>query len=255
MLEFLENAGTVTNAGLAIPISDLPMVEAGEFVAAESTASKEGKAMLGIGLAIQGFFDGASNLLGFLATKGTAISGDLVTLTFSVLHQKYSRLSDGSFGEIPVPTAGDNNGIGGINIEDVFPNAEVVSASDVIGTATTFATECVVIPNADIADFSNGSVAALGSDKRDWINGLYMALGDILTIRSAENQSAITAVSNPNNYSQLTLPANYTASTNPLSGIPSSDLGKISSVQKTASFSVQTLLTTNGTYDVNVATS
>ena len=254
-LEFYESGDAIASAGLAIPISDLPMVSVGEFVAAQSTPNKEGKALLGFGLALDNYINTNPNLLSFIFTKGTAIAGNLLTFTFSVLHYKYSRLVDGSYNEIPIPSTGAKNGVGGLNIDNVFPNAEVVSATNVVGTNTTFNEECVVIPNADIASYSNSEIPAIGIDKRNWFNGFMMSLGDIITLRDASNPSGITATNNPSNYSILTLPATYYSATDPLSDIPSSDLGKIASVQKTVSYSVQVLVANDGTYEINVATS
>ena len=255
-LEFLESGDAVTQDGLAIPISNLPMVNVGEFVAGESTGSKEGTAMLGFGLALDNFYQGVSNLLGFTFTKGTVITSNLVTFTFSLLFEKYGNQRDGTYKYIPVPTTGANSGVGGVNIDSVFPNAEVVSATDVIGTDTTFNEECVVISNSDIANYSNSEVGAIGVDKRNWFSGVFQALKDIVTLRSTNNASAITATSNPNNFSTLTLPTTYYSTNDPLSDIPASDIsGKLSTNQKTVSYSVQVQLFNNGSYEAHIVTS
>lgn len=240
------DAGNGVVAGLFLPIEDLPMAVPGEFAAGESQATKESKALLAIGTALFDYLsENANTLVGFSATKTqTSVATNILNWIYNFTFQKVAYQSDGTFSELPLPIAGTNAGIGGIEIDEIFPNAEVVSAAGAISG------EGVLIPNSMIL---GGSAAALGADKRDYLEGLLTTIaGGDVTVRTAQNASAIIALTNPTNFTSFTLPAAATQATNPTTGIASSSLGKISTVQKTVAYTVQVILNDlTGQFDVH----
>jgi len=233
-------------AGLFIPQSNLPMVSAGEFATATAQAIKESKALLGIGSAIYDYYvANSASILGFSASRSqTSVADRIVNWAYSFTTQKVAKQSDASFGILPLPSIGTSSGVGGIEINDVFANAVIVSAEGGISG------EGVLIPNSMII----GSVApALNADKRDYFEGLLTAVANgAITLRTTSVASGITAISNPTNYTSFALAAIATDATNPTTGLVASDLGKIATVQKAVSYTVQLILNAaTGVFDVN----
>ncbi|WP_024547127.1 hypothetical protein [Picosynechococcus sp. NKBG15041c] len=242
-------AGNGVPAGLFLPIADLPGVVAGEFGSAESTATKTGKAALAIANAIHSYLSAnAAQIVGMVSTRAKASASDsLDNLTYSFACQYLADLETQSMGQIPLPMAGANAGIGGFAIDDVFPTATEVAAEGAISG------EGVVIPYADVAEYGGDDPAAIaGVDNRDFVAALIRAFPSLLTVRTASVASAVTAVSQANP-TVFTLPAAATAETNPTTGIVAGDLPKIGLLQFTTSWTVQVALNqTAQTFDVNV---
>lgn len=239
-------------AGLFLPVSDLPGVVAGEFGAGESQATKEGKAALAYLNALFDYYTANStSLVGMLVTRAKASVSDILdNLTFTIQHQYVSKLSDGSFGQIPLPSSGANSGIGGFAVQDVFANAASVAAEGAISG------EGFVIPYADLADFGGSTPAgiATGADNRDLFAAIDRAMADIVVIRSASNASAVTAATQ-STAATFTLAAAATATTDPTTGLTAAELDKISVSQLSTSYTVQVALNqTAQTFDVNVVT-
>ena len=233
-------------AGLFIPIANLPMMTAGEFAIGESQAKKESKALLGIGTALYDYYTANSaNILGFSASRSqSSVSDGIVNWQYSFTSQKVAYQSDSTFDVLPLPGTGTYSGIGAIKLDSVFPNAAVIAAEGAISG------EGLLIPNSMIL---GGADAALNADKRDYLEGLLTAIAaGGVTLRSISTASAVTTLSNPSNYSAFTLAAAATDATNPTTGLTSSDIGKIATVQKTVSYTVQLIMNdSTGTFDVN----
>lgn len=239
-------------AGLFLPISDLPGVNAGEFGSGESQATKEGKAVLAYFVALEAYYSANSaTLLGLSAVSAKAsVSNVLDNFTFTVQHQYVAKLSDGSFGQLPLPASGANSGIGGVAIADIFANAASVAAEGAISG------EGFVIPYADLTDFGGSVPSAItaGEDNRDLLAAIDRGMGEVLTIRDASTASAVTQ-STQTTAATFTLAAAATATTDPTTGIAASELDKIATTQMTTSYTVQVSLNQSAqTFDVNVVT-
>ena len=239
-------------AGLFIPVADLPGVSGGEFAAGESQATKEGKALLAMSNAVFDYYTANSaNIVGLLATRAKASASDsLDNLTFTFQHQYVAKLSDGSFGQIPLPTAGANSGVGGYAIQNIFAAAVDVAAEGAISG------EGVVIPYADLADYGGSAPAAIsnGNDNRDLVAAMSRAIASLVTIRDASNASAVTVATQATS-SSFTLAAAATAAADPTTGLVAGDLPKISTTQMSTSYTIQVALNQSAqTFDVNVVT-
>ncbi|AFY39887.1 hypothetical protein Lepto7376_3711 [[Leptolyngbya] sp. PCC 7376] len=256
-LTFFDNAvaaggGNGVPAGLFLPIAVLPGVVAGEFGAGESQATKEGKALLAMSNALFDYYTANStNLVGLLATRAKASASDVLdNITFTFQHQYVSKLSDASFGQIPLPAAGANSGVGGFAVQDIFAAAADVAAEGAISG------EGVVIPYADLSAFGGSAPAGItaGNDNRDLIAAMNRAMADLVVVRDATNASAVTAATQANSIS-FTLAAAATATTDPTTGLVAGELDKISTVQMSTSYTVQVALNQSAqTFDVNVVT-
>lgn len=245
----IAGAGNGVPAGLFLPIADLPGVVAGEFGAGESQATKVGKAALAIANGIHAYLvANQDSVVGMAATRAKASASDsLDNLTFSFSAQYLADLETQSLGQIPLPVAGTNAGVGGFALDDVFLNAAEVAAEGAIPG------EGVVVPYADVAPYGGEDPAAImGVDNRDFVAALIRAFPSLLTVRTAAIASAVTAVSQANP-TIFTLPAAATAETNPTTGLTVADLPKIGLLQFTTSWTVQVLLNqATQTFDVNV---
>jgi hypothetical protein len=240
------DAGNGVVAGLFLPIANLPMVTAGEFASGVAQATKESKALLGIGTALYDHYTAnTASILGFTASRTqTSVADRIVNWAYSFTSQKVAKQADSSFGVLPLPSIGTNNGIGGIEINDIFANAAIISAEGGISG------EGVLIPNNMII---GNATPALNADKRDYFEGLLTAVSNGgVTLRTASVASGITAISNPSNYTGFALGATATDATNPTTGLVASDLGKIATVQKAVAYTVQLIMNaTTGLFDVN----
>jgi hypothetical protein len=239
-------SGNGVVAGLFIPIADIPMISAGEFASGVSQATKESKLLLGLGTALYDYYTANSaNILGFAVSLAQAsVSAKIVNWTYSFTTQKVAKQADGTFDILPLPSIGTNSGVGGVNIDDIFANAALVSAEGAISG------EGVLIPNSDIVGATD---AVLGSDMRDYLEGLLTFIaGSGVSVRGTSTASGITALSNPTNYSIFALPAAAYDATNPTTDILASELGYIATVQKSVAYTVQlTLNSITGNFDVN----
>lgn len=239
-------------AGLYIPRADLPGITAGEFAAGASQATKEGKAVLAICNALFDYFSANSTtLVGMIATRAKASASDVLdNLTFTFQHQYVAKLSNGSFGQIPLPSSGTNSGVGGVAIKNIFPNAASLAAEAAVSG------EGVVIPYADLSAFGGsvpGSINA-GTDNRSLIAAINRAMPDLLAIRSASVASAVTAAAQ-STAASFTLAAAATAATNPTTGLVEAELDKIALSQMSSAITIQVALNqTAQTFDVNVVT-
>lgn len=238
-------------AGVFIPISDLPGINAGEFAAAESDTKKQSKAMLATYLAIA---DGLpDNTLGLTATRGSTGAGlDLTNNTFTMVPTLYIDHETGMFDVLPIPTAGNNLGVGGLAITDIFANAVKIAADGAISG------EGFLIPTSDLGRYGAPNHGNLdpAADSRLWFLGLFQWVGvtSDLPVRGGSTESAIVGKSRAGT-SAVTLPGAATATDNPTTDLVASDLSKISVVSHNCTLSVQTRTDQlNQTLDVNVTT-
>lgn len=254
-LEFSDAAFNPTVDSLFIPVADLPGVDAAELAAAEDYATKEGKALLAFYNQLHSTVSPAAfGKLGLTVTKGTPANGggiDLVNQVFTVLVQSMVDLAASALTPIPVPTAGDNSGIGDFAIADIFPGAVTVAASAATGAAG------VAFPMSLITAFGGNAIGAAnyatGQDNRADLFALLQSISGDVATRSADTQSAV--VNRALGAVQATaIPAAFTQATNPTSGIASAEVPFRGLIQRTASISIQLQLNqTTQSFDVHVA--
>lgn len=179
---------------------------------------------------------------------GTGLTNRVYTANF----EYYNKFGQNSLLPIPLPTSGTQNGLGGIAIADIFANATKVAAT------TNVANPAVLIPTADLLPYGSPSHGSLnpagGQDNRAWFSALYAYLADNIPLRTASVASAVIA--RTRTVSNLSIPANYTQTTNPVSGISSSDLPLITANTISYAITIQTIdSNSSDTFDVNVVTS
>ncbi|PNW40086.1 UNVERIFIED_CONTAM: hypothetical protein BEN50_15055 [Euhalothece sp. KZN 001] len=253
-LEFFEGAVTSPSGasdGVFIPISDLPGVVAGEFANSDGTELKTAKAILGAFYALNN--NRPSNALGLTINRNTNSGGlDLTNNSFTLTPQFYIDHETKQMDALPLPTSGDNSGVGGVSIQDIYPNAEKVAADGAISG------EGFLIPSIDIEPFGAPDHASLDitADQRLWFLGLgqWLTTDSSILVRQASQASAITARSRGGT-TAVTLPPVATEQSNPTTGLSASDLNKISVVSHALAITVQTKMNQETqTFDVNVVT-
>lgn len=227
--------GTADFAGIFIPVGDLlngGIEGAVEFADVEPAALKRDKALFAVSEIVTAYVAGlASGLsLGLSATRPNVQS---VNYTFGLTLQLHEILGEGNpLAPLPVPSAGDNAGIGGITFDDIFPNAVKVSAAADPGGSG------VLIETASLESLGGPSHASLSlsADARMIFGALfrYMAISDDLPVRSGAVASAVTAKSAPA-YFSFGLPAAATAATNPTTALTTADLPRTVLIQQAAS--------------------
>lgn len=255
-LEYFDAAGNAVADGVFIPVAALPGVLAAELAAAQSTALKEGKALLGLlnqmfnVISLAGF-----SKLGFAITKGipAGVSADVANVTFSTTWQKLANLDNDTIGAIPVPTVGTSLGLGDFSVEEIFPGAAKVAAGGAVAGAG------IVVTTAALTAYSSlthgGLNTAAWQDNWAWFAALTDHLAAGVTVRDTANSiaSAVTAVT-LGTVDAATIPDAFIAAANPTSGILVADVPSRGLVTRTNSYTVQLELNqTTQTFDVRVA--
>jgi hypothetical protein len=252
MLEFFEasvSSPSGASEGVFIPIGDLPGVEASEFANADPQEVKEAKAVLGLLNAINNNLPNAA--LGLTITRNTGSGGlDLTNNAFSITSQLYADHETKTLDTLPIPNTGSNSGVGDVSIDTLFPNAEKIATDDAISG------EGFLVPTADVERHGAPDHASivLSDDSRLWVQGLAEWLSVNLEVRTASQESAITARTRSNTQA-VTLPTAATDSTNPTTGLSASDLNKISVFSHNYAVTIQTKMDqSTQKFDVNVVT-
>lgn len=254
--EYFDAAGAATLDGVFIPVADLPGVQAAELAAAQSVGAKEGKSMLALLNKIYSVLSPEAFVkLGFGVTKDAPVGtdADIFTQTFGASYQKLVNLDTDAISQVPVPTSGANNGLGDFAIVDIFPGAVKVAAAGAVAGAG------IVIQTVALTAYSSlthaGLNLAAGTDNRDWFAALFDHLAIDPTVRTATVASAVTAVA-AGNIGATAIPATYTQTTDPVSGIAAVDRPRRGLITRTFAYTVEILLSqTAQTFDVRVATS
>lgn len=250
--EYFSAAAAATEAGIFLPVSDLPGVDALELDAAEATEAKESKSLLSILNALQIYLSANAGKLGVACTKSSPSSNgaDLLTLNFTAEWQKLVNLSANTVGVIPAASTGANAGVAAMGIVDVFPNAAYVVAGDNTPGAG------ILVSLSTMANYGLTAVPTVnaGDDDRLWFAALIEMLTEA-SVRSAADsvQSAIT-VATPGAMGAQAIPASYYADTDPLTAIAASDLTQRGIVSRQFAFSVQVQLNqATQSFDVRIA--
>ena len=259
---FSSTGGTASFDGLFIPRTDLQTGGLGsdaELADAVADNIKRDKSLFAISEIVTKFVNDANALdkLGITVVRPNLNSN---TYQFGLGGQRFTALNDSApFAVVPVPTTGANTGRGDIALADIFPNIEKVAATDSISEAG------VLIEMAPLTAFGAPTYAAesvaAGADNRATLMSLFQWMANDTTeipSRSTTEASAITArtLGTP---TLLPVPANYTAATDPLSGLDNADrpyLVLASWANSTLSFNIANTLGVDGsqTWDVNSVT-
>lgn len=253
-IEYFDAAGTVASDGVFIPLADLPGVTASEFSASESVAKKDAKAMLAVLTVLNAYIaDETNTVLGVTSEENPPAGVDINILqkTFVFSFRKFVDYSLDAIADLPLPTTGLLNGLGGIAISAIFPGATKLAG----GTASTPGAG-LVIQTAGLAKYAPVSQTSItvGSDSRTWFTGLLQALALDAERRSGTVVSAIVTTT-AGQTTGLIFPATYTVGTDPETGLALADLPKLGLVQRALSYTVELILNPSAqTYDVNVVT-
>ena len=251
---FGSSGGTATNAGVFIPVADLPGVTASEL-SGGTAAQQIANAVFGIVKQIYNTISPSSfAALGITVANSEAKpSVGITTRTYSLTGQYIADIDAQSVGPVPVPGSGTNSGVGKFAITDVFPSAALVAAAGSISGAG------IVVETAPLVNYGSPAQGSLnpasGQDNRNWLLALYNWFVDGgLTVRvSGTTQSAITTASRSTPVNSQ-LPTNATASSNPTTGVNAAALNRIFVSSVTYTIAVETIDDqTTDTFSVNVA--
>ncbi|MEO1592004.1 MAG: hypothetical protein AAFU71_12015 [Cyanobacteria bacterium J06632_22] len=233
-IEVFEAAGNSTAAGVFIPVSDLPGIDAAELAAGETDGAKQGKTLLAMVSATLTAITAASPL-GLTLTQGNNSNAgpNLIGLNFTLSWDKLADIGGDTISVIPLPTAGANAGNGGLGIVDAFPNAAKVAAAGAVPGAG------VVINDTAVATYGAAApTVAAGEDNRKWFAGLFDHLADADVREAGVTQSAVTAAAR-GAIGSAAIPANFTATVDPLSDISEADLPQLGLLTRSATLQIQ----------------
>jgi len=244
--DYLQAGELASHEGIYIPATDLPGVDAAELITDPAT---EGKVTLAL-LNALATVDPAP--LGFSVTAGTTTGAgpSILNQGFTLAWQLVTNLTTGTIAPAPLPIEGANLGAGGLAVTDVFPGAVKVAAAAAAPAAG------IVISTDQLAEYGPVVHASLNlaSDSRALWAALADTLGAALALRTGETASAIVARTLGSVGSQ-TIPAAWTAATDPLSGLAAADLPSLGLITRSVSVSIQLELNqTTQTFDVRAVT-
>lgn len=190
--EYFNADATTVAAGVFIPVSDLWNVQATELQV--SQADRESRVLFGLLEVLanpNGPLANINNKLGLSTSypNPVGVGTNLVNQTYNMTALYHADLANKEISPLPVPTVGTFNGIGGVTIDDVFPNASKLAATASTGGAG------VLIPSSLLQDYG-GPIHAdidIDEDSREWFAALFLYLADNATRRTASVASAVVA--------------------------------------------------------------
>ena len=256
-ISYLAAASPVAADSLAIPVSNL----AGSY----NLASFDGvNSNYAFSRFLQSFLeksldlfpeDGSSNVLGLNMSKDlddpTGISRSIMISVWTIQVQRLNKLTQ-EVTPLPIPTAGNNLGVGDFALTDLFAGAEKVA------NGANVTADSVVIDVSDLQPYGSPAFGTLnltvGQDNRDvWAAIIAYAIAQV-PLRTATVQSGVTAKA-INAPTTPTLPTVSFDATNPTTGINQADLfGKAYVTQHTLTVSIQLMMDgSDNTIDVNFA--
>jgi hypothetical protein len=237
--------------GVFIPVADLAGLTQAEL--SETGATREGKVIYGL---LNSIYAGLAEIasLGLVnLTKsdpsGTGVNRFTESISLSV--QWLLDLSSRSFSSIPLPITGSESGKGKVALEDIWPDAEIVTAEGSISGPG------VLLADSLLTTYGASELTATTDDARDWIGALFAVIIANATVRTSTVASAITTRTNPLTIrgTGVTIPASWFDATNPVTGILAADVLHLRVFQET--YSVEYELQTNPetqTVEIRVAT-
>lgn len=246
-ISFFENSSVVGADGLFFPISDLPGIVASELATLEASNKKHSKFLFSFLDKLATGYN--TNHLGFSIIKGKpTISNNSVNLTYNISTQVVVNLINNNVIPIPVPSSGDNLGIGDFGLADYFPGVSVVTSTDTAGPG-------VLIPFTDLTNYGVSGTPTLGTDDRALLFSLvsYITESSGFAVRSTSPavQSAIITKQLASNV--LTeLPTISYAATNPTTGLSSSNKSRQLVLQRNYTYIIQLSLSALST-EINYA--
>lgn len=236
-------------AGIFIPVSDLPGVEAAELD--EANADAKDKGVMAFVYRVWEFLNQpAASPLGMSLARGNLLAQgqDLVRQQFTFTTTIANKLDSGTVGLLPVPSTGANAGVGRVALNAIFPNMidgsaglNDVPAGIVIATPGNFAD--TLTPGASVS-----------TQSRPWLTSFFMALGTESQIRSGTEASGIVTRSLSNAVGQAPLAA-WTQANDPTTGLVAADLPKYKFYNLTVASTFEKKLNfTAQTFDLNRVT-
>lgn len=248
-IEVFEAAGNATAAGVFIPVSDLPGVDAAELAAGETDAAKQSKILLSM-MAASLVAVSAATPLGVTLTQGNNSNAgpNLIGLNYTLTWDKLADVSADSLSVIPLPTAGANAGTGGLAIVDAFPNAAKVAAAGAVAGAGVVVNDSAVLTYGAAAP-----TVGAGEDNRKWFAAMFDHIADIDVREAGVTQSAITSAAR-GAIGSAAIPVDYYAAVDPVSNIAEADLPKLGLLTRSTTLQIQVELNqTTQSFDVVVS--
>jgi hypothetical protein len=219
-LEIFVTSGNTASAGVFIPLSDLLGMTTVELETTGTTL--EGHLAYAFLNALHsGLKDSGS--LGFpeiskLAPTGAGENRFSEGVTLNI--QRLIDLRTGNIGLIPLPTTGENAGLGAVLLVDIWPNCELLLAGISTGEPG------VLISHNWITAWGGTIPSVLANDARSWISAFIVALVHSLQRRTTAIPSAITRKTDTTaiRVTGSAVPQEFYDATNPLAGILETDL-------------------------------
>jgi hypothetical protein len=238
MFDAYTEAGTATNAGVFIPVADLPGLTEAEL--ATTGTELEGNLIYGILNALYTTLAPMTTLGIVSLAKGNPSGTGTNRFTESIGFgfQRVINFSAGTVGPLPLPTIGTEAGRGSVQIADVFPSAEIVAQSGAISGAG------VVVPDTLITPYGGQAKATTEEDSRDWIGAIMAAIASGVTVRSSTVASAISSRTLPAGIrpTGVAIPPTWYDATNPITGISSASLPYVRVIQETITIEYEILI-------------
>lgn len=234
VLSFFETSSVVGADGLFIPISDLPGIEASELAAAEPSGKKHSKFLFSLLDKLASNYNATH--LGLSIIKGKpSVSGNNVNQSYTITTQSLINFVDNSINVIPVPSAGDNTGIGDFGLVDYLPGVTEVISTDSAGPG-------VLIPYTELQNYGLHNPPVLGTDDRKVLFSLIAYIVDSPAFAVRNNspvvQSAIITKSATGN-KLAELPAIAYANTNPTTNLLTANKDQQLILQRDYAFVIQ----------------
>lgn len=227
MFNAYTGSGTASNAGVFIPLADLPGLTQSELATTGSTL--EGHLIYAVLNALY-LSMSPMTILGIVNLSKSQPTGNATGRFSESIGFAYQRLLNyktGAISAIPLAISGSEAGMGTVTIEDIFPSGEIVAQGGSIPGAG------VVVPNSLIADYGAGILNNAGSDARSWVGAIMSAMAAVATVRSTTVESAVTSrtLVSAIRSTGVAIPANWYDPSNPLTNISVSDLGWLRVIQ------------------------
>lgn len=213
-VSFFDSSAPAGVDGLFIPITALPGITSGELAAGEPSSKKHSKLLFSL---LDKLVSGYNPVhLGFSISKlKPVVSENFINQSFAVKTQMVVDLINDSLEVIPVPTSGDNSGIGDFSLTDYLPGASILDSLDDTGGAG------VLFPIADLA-LHGHSASGLSTDDRKILFALISLItySNDFAIRSSSPAVSSAIITKSNGIISITeLPSNSYAVTNPTTGL------------------------------------
>jgi hypothetical protein len=220
MFNVFAGSGTASNAGIFIPLADLPGLSQSELATTGSTL--EANLVYAMLNALYSAM-APMTILGIANLNKSQPAGTGTGRFSEAIGFAYQRLINfklGTVGAIPIAVTGTEAGMGSLTIEDIFPGAAIVSQGGAITGAG------IVVPSSLVSDYGASTINNIDDDARAWVGALLPAIAAGVTVRSATVESAITSrtLISGIRSTGVSIPAAWYDAANPLTNISAADL-------------------------------